>query len=50
LAGAILRFQRVQPRESERETELNAREPGDSETGEASERLAVEQLVELRER
>ena len=47
---AILRFQRVQPGGSERETELYAREPGDSETGEASERLAVEQLVELHAR
>ena len=32
-----------------REAELYAREPGDPETGEASERLAVEQLLVLRE-
>jgi len=44
LAGAVLRFQCVQPREEERKTELYARESGDSRTGEASERLAVEQL------
>src|SRR5579859_1212531 len=50
LAGAILRFQRIQPGESERETKLHARESGDPETSEASERLAVEQLVGVHER
>jgi hypothetical protein len=44
LAGAVLRFQCVQPREEEGKVELHAREPSDSRTREASERLAVEQL------
>jgi putative transposase len=44
LAVAVLRFQCVQPRKEERKTELHARESGDSQTGEPSERLAVEQL------
>jgi len=40
----FLRFQCVQRREDEGETELHACESGDSWTGETSERLAVEQL------
>ena len=47
LAGAVLRFQRVQPRKEEGEVELHARESGDLRTGETSERLAMEQLEVL---
>src|SRR5215472_12675363 len=44
LAGAFLRFQRVQREEEDREAELHARESDESQVGEASERLAMEQL------
>ena len=44
LAAAVLRLQRVQREEEDREAELHARESDESQVGEASERLAVEQL------
>ena len=47
LAGAFLRFQRVQPGEEDGEVALYAREASDSRAGETSQGLAVEQLVVL---
>ena len=42
LAGAVLRFQRLQQREEEGKVKLHECESGDSRTGETSERLGVE--------
>ena len=47
LAAAVLRFQRVQPQEEERETGVHARESCRARTGEASKGLAVEQFFIL---
>ncbi len=44
LAGAVLRFQCIQSRETKREVELHACKPCDPATGEASERVGMEQL------
>jgi len=48
LAGAFLRFQRVQQRQEEREAPVYARQSSASQTGEPSQGFAVEQLVVLR--
>lgn len=50
LATPILRFQRVHETKDAREVGLYAREPGEAETGETSEGLAVEQFLVLRHR
>ncbi len=50
LAAAVLRFQRVQPQEEERETGVHARESCGARTREASEGLALEQFFILCER
>ena len=47
LAKEILRLQRLEREEAEREIRVHARESGEAETGGASEGLAMEQLVVL---
>src|SRR6185437_15448913 len=44
LAAAILRFQRVEREEAEREVELHALQPREARVGNKAERLGVEQL------
>ena len=48
LATTVLRFQRLEREEIQREAGLHAREPGEAGTGFASQTLAVEQLGTLR--
>src|SRR5260370_24211209 len=50
LAKTVLRLQRVERGEAEREAGIHARESRETKTGAASERLGVEQLVALLER
>ena len=49
LATPVLRFQCVERGEAEGEAGVHARESRKTKTGRSSERLAVEQLVALRE-
>src|SRR5260370_33930521 len=50
LAKTVIRLQRVERGEAEREAAIHARESRETKTGAASERLGVEQLVALLER